>query len=277
MELVFAKIKPFDGRNFDSWKYRVENFLEAQGVLEVLSTEKPELTATNSAEVQSWRDNNATAKNLIICLVDDNHLEYIKGKTTAKAMWSALVSTFSGTNMAKQNMLRTRLDRLRYEMGSDMKRHFTKFDESVRELVAAGGKLDNSEIIYYLFKSFPEDFQPLITALENLPDDTLTLEYAKSRLLNEEMRQKVNRESSGSDVVQDAAYHAGFSECFKCKKKATKALTVLRTKTRRRILDGEVVAIDKMRVRQWRSWWGIMVIVRFGFWIRAARDMQLIT
>ena len=87
-------------------------------------------------------------------------------------MWSALVTTFSGTNMAKQNMLRTRLDRLKYEMGSDMKRHFTKFDECTRELSAAGAKLYSTGIIYYLFKSFPEDFQPLITALENMPDDT---------------------------------------------------------------------------------------------------------
>ena len=31
-ELAEIKIKPFDGKNFDSWKYRVENFLEAHGV-----------------------------------------------------------------------------------------------------------------------------------------------------------------------------------------------------------------------------------------------------
>ena len=220
MELVFAKIKPFDGKNFDSWKYRVENFLEAQGVLDVLSSVKPGESAA-AAALATWNEKNAKAKNLVISLVDDNHLEFIKGKATAKEMWDSLNAVFSGTNMAKQNMLRTRLDRLRYELGSDMKIHFTKFDECIRELSAAGAKVEPNECIYYLFKSFPEEFQPLITALENLPDETLTLDYAKSRLLNEEMRQQTIKDSNGAR--EHVAYAASFGgECFLCKKRGHK-------------------------------------------------------
>ena len=214
MELVFSKIKLFDGNNYDSWKYRVENFMETQGCLEVLSMDKSVETATNKAEVDAWIERDRIAKSIIVALINDEQLEYVRGKDSANAIWNSLNANFCGTNMAKQNMLRGRLDHLKYEIGADMKKHFTKFDEVIRELIASGAKIEKSECMYYLFKSFPEEYQPLITALENVADDVLTMDYAKSRLANEELRRQ--QKGSNSDNKEAAFATSANFKCYNC-------------------------------------------------------------
>lgn len=215
IDYVFAKIKLFDGKRFDAWKFRVENFLEAQDVLSVLSSDAP----TDATQLDNWTKMDRKAKNIIISLIDDDHLEHVRGRTTAKAMWTSLNSTFGGTSMAKQNMLRSKLDRLKYQIGSDMKSHLMSFDEIVRDLTSSGAILQTNEVLYYLFKTFPEEFQPLITALENVKDDNLTIDYVKSRFLNEEIRQN-QRETF---ATKDAAFATFSGECYNCHKKGHKS------------------------------------------------------
>ncbi|KXJ69949.1 hypothetical protein RP20_CCG025350 [Aedes albopictus] len=63
-----------------------------------------------------------------------------------------------------------------------------KFEDLVRQLRVAGSNLEESDVCAALSLTLPESFDPLMTALENLPENELTYELMKTRLLSDESK-----------------------------------------------------------------------------------------
>lgn len=62
----------------------------------------------------------------------------------------------------------------------------------MRELKFIGLKRENLDIVYHLLLSFLKSYDTLMTALETLEPEKLTLEFVKGKLLDQEMKQKTN-------------------------------------------------------------------------------------
>lgn len=79
-------IIPFNGTNFDNWKFRMESVLRAAEVLERIE---------GSDRNEAWLKRNNRARNLIIQNVSDSHLEYIKDIDEASDMMEKLENIFA--------------------------------------------------------------------------------------------------------------------------------------------------------------------------------------
>ena len=80
----------------------------------------------------------------------------------------------------------------RLEKGGDMDAHITKLTELFEKLnnLSPEKILDDQWVIAILFSRLPEEYDVLVTALEARPDEDLTLNLVKGKLIDEWQKQK---------------------------------------------------------------------------------------
>jgi len=67
---------------------------------------------------------------------------------------------------------------------------FLQFDKIVRELKSTGAKMENLDIVVHLLLTLPKSYNNLITALETMDQEKLSLEFVKTRLMDEYNKRK---------------------------------------------------------------------------------------
>lgn len=211
----------FDGGNFTAWKFRMRVLLEEHELLECVETEAgevPELLdeAGDSVDVkrekQVKREKRAKkdrkCKSLLISRIHDTQLEYVQEKNTPKQIWDALVRVFERKSIASRMHLKRKMLSLRFQSGS-LQDHFLQFDRLVREYRNTGAVIDDVDVICHLLITLGPSFSTVVTALETMPEDALSLEFVKCRLLDEEIKQKGVSAESVSSSRSDGAAFAG--------------------------------------------------------------------
>lgn len=217
------RIKQFEGENFEQWKYRVEIFLDMEGLKEMLTSN---VVPEAAADKIDWEKNNKKTKAYLVSFIADTYLEYVRDKNTAEEMWSCLVASFSKRGAASQNYLRRCLLNMKYEEGTQMREHFQRFDECVRELKSSGATLSDADLVSHMFLTLPSSFDALTRALENMSPAELTLDVLKSRLLSDEQKRSC-RDKFDNNVSEAAAFASQQIKkkrkynvrCFKCGKR----------------------------------------------------------
>ncbi|XP_041783423.1 uncharacterized protein LOC121599592 [Anopheles merus] len=87
-------------------------------------------------------------------------------------MWNVLENTFAKKSSGRQIVIRNQIA------------HLQQFEDLVRQLRVAGLKLEETDVCSAFSIIFPESYDPLMTALENLPESQLTYELMKTQLLD---------------------------------------------------------------------------------------------
>lgn len=197
-------------------------YLDAMGVEHTLTEDSPEA----AAEKAKFGEADKKAKSMLIGFLGDDCLEIVRDKRTAKQMWRALENSFAKKSLATQNLVRKQLGRLKMKEGESMRNHLVCFDDLIRQLRVAGAELKEPDMVVMLFGTLPESYDPLITALENLGDDDLTLDVVKQRLLGEEVKQ-LDRHQDGTSEKPNAfvgekdrtTFKKFNGKCHRCGKK----------------------------------------------------------
>lgn len=177
-------IPQFNGRGFDQWQFRVRTALDALDLVDVLTGDPPQdATAKNLFEKRDRK-----AKERLVAFVHNDCLGYIRDKPTAKAMWESLQSAFAKKSVVNQVLIRKQLTKLRMKEGESIVTHLVAFEDLIRQLKMSGAKVEESDMVAQLFVSLPEKYDPLVTALQNLENDKLTINTVKERLMMEESK-----------------------------------------------------------------------------------------
>lgn len=69
-----------------------------------------------------------------------------------------------------------------------MASHLLTFDKLIRELRATGTKLEETDQVCHLLLTMPAEFNHVVTAIETLSAENLTIGFVKNRLMDEEAR-----------------------------------------------------------------------------------------
>lgn len=195
-EIKFERFSKFDGTNYDSWKFRIWTLLDELNLTEFVEVsyltmiddcegiEEP----AKSAEIAKITRKEKKCRTQIVMRIADSHLEYAKDKESAFSMWSTLQKTFERKGFASQLLLRKSLLTMKLVNGDSMEKHFLKFDKTIRNLKSAGATLEESDIVCHLLLTMPDEYQNIVTVLETLHSDEVTLAFTKNRLLEEEAK-----------------------------------------------------------------------------------------
>lgn len=109
--------------------------------------------------------------------------------------------------MAIQLLLRKSLLTLKFNANSQsLETHFLKFDKLIRELKSTGATLEETDIVCHLLLTMPNEYDNVVTALETLSAERLTLSFVKNCLLEEESKRSGSKQKSKNENQDSIAF-----------------------------------------------------------------------
>lgn len=211
-----VKMPLFDGTNFGNWKYRIGIVLDERGLRKYIEEELSSILSGEEAEHRDKiRMEEKKCISILVQTIHDNQLEYVKDKVTAKEMFDTLSGIFERKSIASQLVLRKQLLSMKYNENDNIIDHFLEFDTKMRQLRSTGAKLEDSDVVVHLLLTLPKSYDGLVMAVETIDESRLTVEFVKTRLMDEYNKRKG---AGGNRTVGASAMNASVT-CYKCGKK----------------------------------------------------------
>lgn len=186
-------IKKLNNENYQLWKFKMELILSRDDQWDQITKEKPDPAPAD------WDKKDRGARTTIGLLVEDDQLVHIRRQITAKGMWEALQKVHERANLNCKLYLLKKLYGMRFKMEQTMQEHINEMLETVERLRGIGEDVKDSNITALLLCSLPESYSPLIIALESRPENDLTLDYDKGKLLDEFKKKARKWNCKGND------------------------------------------------------------------------------
>ena len=175
-------ISPFNGTKYSVWKFRICSLLRSENLLRVIRDQIPLYPG------RKWLKANDKALHLMIQNLADLHIGYAKNITSACEAMQALNKVFEQKSIAAQMSTRKKLTELKLKSEIPLTDHFANFEDLVTELIAAGDVLKEAQKEQYLLMTLPASYESVITVIQTFPDEILTVENVKMRLLDHEVK-----------------------------------------------------------------------------------------
>lgn len=206
--LKFAKL---NGSNYRSWSFNMRLYLESHDLFE--HTDGTAETPTEDADAEVRRKFVSSAKKAwtYICLaIEPEYQIHVRDTNTAKEAWDALKRQFARESLLQKVRLRQQYYSLRFHPGNDMMEHVSQLKSLHDQLKEMNVSIDDKELAMTLLASLPEEFKPLITALDAVGDENLSYDKVKNMLLND-VERSVNTKAKENAYTVRGKYMKGKS------------------------------------------------------------------
>ena len=161
---------------------------------------------------QAFRTASKKAWTYICLSIEPEQQIHVRDTTTAKEAWDALKNQFTRESILQKIRLRQQYYTCKFHSGSNMLAHINNMRSLHDQLKEMGINVDDKELAMTLLGSLPEEFKPLITALDAVGENNLSYEKVKGMLLNDVDRKRmkmlflhsvvlVQKEKDGPDMV----------------------------------------------------------------------------
>ncbi|KAG5898770.1 hypothetical protein JTB14_010980 [Gonioctena quinquepunctata] len=202
--------------------------LEEKQISETLEKTIDDFTDDRSKNEFSVKD--SKAKSMFVQCITDKHLDLVKDSKSSKEMMKALQDVFERKSVFTKLTLKKKLLTLKLKRNEKLEDHFLIFDTLIRDLESAGSKLEEEDKVCHLLLSLNEEFESVITAIETMNSTTVSMDFVKSRLLDEELKIKAKFESNGGH--SEMSFTASPYTCYKCGKRGHKIADCRQSTTR---------------------------------------------
>ena len=193
------KIPKLNGANYRDWTFNMRLYLESLDLFGHVdgSIGVPDEEASEQVK-QEYKTASKKAWTYICLAVEPDQQIHVRNTTNAKEAWDALKSQFARTSISQIVRLRQKYYSTKFQSGGNMLEHINHVKSLHDQLKEMGANIDDGELAMTLLASLPDEFKPLITALDAVGEEKVTFEKVKSMLLNDADR------ISDSKKIEDA-------------------------------------------------------------------------
>ena len=190
------KIAKLNSSNNRTWSFNMRLYLESLDLY--AHGDGSPVTPDEDATPEAQRSFSSAAKKAwtYICLaVEPEQQIHVRDTKTAKEAWVALKSQFAQGSILQKVRLRQEYYSCQFRSCGNMLEHINHLRSLYDQLKEMGVNIDDKELAVTLLASLPEEFKPLITALNAVGEANLSYEKVKGMLLNDVHRSIDNRKS----------------------------------------------------------------------------------
>ena len=202
-QLSSFKVVKLGDDNFYIWKQRIELVLAYRELDQHISDDPPaELDDTFT----SWKRGDARARAIIGLSLSDEHLEHVRDVKTAKEMWKCILNVFQRRTLLNKLAARRNFYTVTMKHGEKMLNYINRIRQLASTLKSMDAHVEDAEVAMTILNGLPQQYSNLIVALDALgSDQAFTVDFVKSRLLQEEQRIRDRRDTSSSIVKSEAS------------------------------------------------------------------------
>lgn len=175
-------IERLTGRaNWAAWKFATKTYLQLEGLWDAV---KPKQKEDGTFErVDEQKDLRAKLK--LILLVDPIIYVHLEDAETAQLAWDKLEKAFEDRGLSRQVGLLHKLIKSDLSSCGSMEDYVNQVMSTAHQLIGVGFKIPDLWIGMILLAGLPEEYRPMIMALEN-SGVNITGDYIKTKLLQEQ-------------------------------------------------------------------------------------------
>jgi hypothetical protein len=185
------KAPMFNGINFAFWKVRMRTYIMALGedVWDVVETGyvKPVVLASKDDKIEF--NFNAKAMNVILSELAKAKFVKVMHLESAKEMWDKLISSYEGNEKVKDAKLQTyrlQFEQLKMKEDETVGKYFLGVEELVNAMKSIGERFEDIVLVQKFLRSFPDRFNPKVSAIEELKDKSYQMRIVKDKSTSRE-------------------------------------------------------------------------------------------
>ena len=197
MEVNKSRMINLNGSNYHVWKGKMEDLLYVKDYyLPVFAEQKPEDKTDDE-----WTLLHRQVCGYIRQWVDDNVYNHVSEETHARSLWNKLEQLYARKTGNNKLFLIKKLLGLKYRDGTPLSDHLNAYQGLLNQLAGMNIKFEDEVQGLWLLGTLPDSWETFRTSVSNsAPNGVVTMDLAKSNVLNEEMRRK-SQGSSQSEVL----------------------------------------------------------------------------
>lgn len=131
--------------------------------------------------------------------------------------------------MSSRLYLLRRLLTIKYNEEEPIENHLIRFDDLVRQLKSAGGKIEEDFLACLLLLSLSEFYGIVVTAIEKLSNNSITVDFVKGRLMDEHLK-RMNSDHVKSEIDSSSSFGT-MIKCHECNETGHKRYQCPKRKT----------------------------------------------
>ena len=202
-QLGWFKVVKLSDDNFHTWKQRIELVLAYRQLDEHIANDPLDESAENFS---SWKRADARAKAIIGLSLSEEHLEHVREVRTAREMWNFILNVFQRHTLLNKLAARRNFYTVVIKHGEKMLHYNNRVRQLAGTLKSMETIAEDAEIAMTILNGLPEQYSGLLVALDALgSNQTFTVDFVKSRLLQEEQRIRDRHRSSSSTVKSEGS------------------------------------------------------------------------
>ena len=155
-----------NGNNYDIWYHKVQNLLELQDSLEVITnimTEPPKGNTTQHKKDHeaygAWKIKNRSARILLLSTMEDDFMCEYEEYHMAHQIWNALKEKYGGTSTTKLRRLTIKFDTYKLRPNTLMEQHLREMSLLIRELKNANSIITDEQQVQVVIRSLPDSWE----------------------------------------------------------------------------------------------------------------------
>ncbi|KAK8936121.1 hypothetical protein KSP39_PZI013254 [Platanthera zijinensis] len=190
-----------NGANYHQWHLLMEDLIYVKGWHAPIFEEMPKDT-----DPAKWKVEHRKLCGFIRRFVEPNVYNHVASINDAKDLWKTLETLYAKSTGINKLYLLKKLGEFRYREGSPILDHVNEFQGIIDRLTAMKVTFEDEVNALWLLKSLPDSWEMVrVSLINSSPQGIVSMEIAKSGILNEEVRRK-SQGTSGSSSRADVLF-----------------------------------------------------------------------